>query len=79
MTRGKDGKTKLKEFIRESEEFDELLTIHESNHCQRALTAIGPYIHRPTIELISSRQKELSKKLDDELKRLMRIRYPWYG
>jgi len=43
------------------------------------ITAIGPYIQRPTIEPISSRQKELSRKLDDELKRLMRIRYPWYG
>jgi len=43
------------------------------------ITAIGPYIQRPTIEPISSRQKELSTKLDDELKRLMRIRYPWYG
>jgi|CryGeyStandDraft_7_1057128.scaffolds.fasta_scaffold50836_4 hypothetical protein len=42
------------------------------------ITAIGPYIQQPTIEPISSRQKELSTKLDDELKRLMRIRYPWY-
>ena len=42
------------------------------------IAAIGPYIHRPTIEPISSRQKELSIRLDEELKRLMRTRYPWY-
>ena len=42
------------------------------------IAAIGPYIHRPTIEPISSRQKELSMKLDEELKKLMRTRYPWY-
>jgi len=50
-----------------------------TNRIRTPIAAIGPYIHQSMIEPISPRQKELSMKLDEELKKLMRTRYPWYG
>ena len=42
------------------------------------IAAVGPYIQRPTLEPVSQKQKELSIKIDKELEKLMRERYPWY-
>jgi hypothetical protein len=42
------------------------------------ITAVGPYIQQPSLELVSPQQKELSMKLDRELEKLMREKYPWY-
>jgi len=42
------------------------------------LAAVGPYIQKPSIEPLSRNQKELSRKLDLELEKLMREKYYLY-
>jgi len=43
-----------------------------------SLAAVGPYIQKPSIEPLSQNQKELSRKLDIELEKLMREKYYLY-
>ena len=45
---------------------------------ETSLAAVGPYIQKPSIEPVSQNQKELSKKLDIELEKLMREKYYLY-
>jgi hypothetical protein len=44
----------------------------------KGITAVGPYIQQPSLDPISPKQKELSTKLDRELEKLMREKYPLY-
>jgi hypothetical protein len=43
-----------------------------------SLAAVGPYIQKPSIEPVSRNQRELSRKLDSELEKLMREKYYLY-
>ena len=45
----------------------------------RVPTAIGPHLMLPELSFTSEKHRELSLKLEDELKRLLRREYPFYG
>lgn len=45
---------------------------------KNSITAVGPFIQRPVIEPVSKNQKELSRKLDIELEKIMKEKYPMY-